>query len=246
MNTALKMLLTLGRGSNGANVVTYASKVLALTPIAYWQMTETSGTNAADSSGNGYNGTYRNTPTLAAIAGAGPTMGRAPLFGGTSNNDIYSAGFAGAFNKAELTVSLWIRNNGSWTTGQRFVSIRTDANNRILIYVSGTNTIQLFYRAGGASPVSQDMASLPNNTWMHIALTVSIANNQFKAYLNGTQVGSTQAVSGVWAGALGSTNCALGAEDNSGSSGFAGYLAQAAVFSSPLVQAGITVLATAL
>src|SRR4051812_1334419 len=42
----------------------YSSAVLALSPIAYYRLGESSGTTAADSSGNGLNGTYNGGVTL--------------------------------------------------------------------------------------------------------------------------------------------------------------------------------------
>jgi hypothetical protein len=47
---------------------TYDNAVLALGPLAYWKLDETSGTTAVDSSGNGNNGTYSSTGVT--LAGA--------------------------------------------------------------------------------------------------------------------------------------------------------------------------------
>ena len=52
-----------------AFAATYASTVLADSPVAYWRLSETSGTSAADSSGNSHGGTYTST---------GVTYGAAP------------------------------------------------------------------------------------------------------------------------------------------------------------------------
>jgi hypothetical protein len=49
----------------------YASTVLAKGPVGYWRLGEAARPSAADSSGNGRDGTYRATPTfgqLGAIA----------------------------------------------------------------------------------------------------------------------------------------------------------------------------------
>lgn len=43
---------------------TYDNAILALSPSAYWKLNETSGTTAADSSGNGQTGTYSSGVTL--------------------------------------------------------------------------------------------------------------------------------------------------------------------------------------
>lgn len=55
--------------------VTYASKMLFYSPVAYWKLDETSGTNAADSSGNGRNGTYNGVTLNATTAPDGSPAG---------------------------------------------------------------------------------------------------------------------------------------------------------------------------
>jgi hypothetical protein len=57
-----------------------ADAILALSPIGYWKLNETSGTTAADLSGNGYDGTYTGTYTLADVAG--PAGGSFVTLGG--------------------------------------------------------------------------------------------------------------------------------------------------------------------
>ena len=46
--------------------MSYSSEVLTDSPLLYWRFEETSGTSAADSSGNGKTGTYVSSPTLGA------------------------------------------------------------------------------------------------------------------------------------------------------------------------------------
>lgn len=48
-----------------SNPTLYPNTVLALSPLAYWRFSETSGVNAADSSGNGRTATYWGGPNLA-------------------------------------------------------------------------------------------------------------------------------------------------------------------------------------
>ena len=58
------MLMT--RMLSGAQGLTYAQTVLQDKPVAFWQLNDTSGTVALDSSGNGYSATYEGSPTLGA------------------------------------------------------------------------------------------------------------------------------------------------------------------------------------
>ena len=48
--------------------MTYASEVLADTPLAYYRLGEASGTTLVDSSGNARDGTYAGSPTLGAAS----------------------------------------------------------------------------------------------------------------------------------------------------------------------------------
>ena len=57
----------------GGGGPSYSSSVLADSPLAYWRLGESSGSTAADASGNGRTGSYLNTPTLG--AGGALTLG---------------------------------------------------------------------------------------------------------------------------------------------------------------------------
>lgn len=63
MNFGITASSYVGTGGNGGNSA-YANEVLADNPLLYWRLGEASGTVAADSSGNGRNGTYVNSPIL--------------------------------------------------------------------------------------------------------------------------------------------------------------------------------------
>lgn len=76
-----------GRSGLGA----YATAVLAIPNcIAYWPLTETTGASANDLTGHGCTGTATNV-TWADTAGAGVSMGSAPLFGATSYISLLAA-----------------------------------------------------------------------------------------------------------------------------------------------------------
>lgn len=83
--------------------------VMALSPIGYWKLDETTGTTAIDSSGNGRNGTYAGTHTLAARDGYATFAGGSVTI---PDDDVFSVAVSG-----ELTV---------------FACFRLDANNNVL------------------------------------------------------------------------------------------------------------------
>ena len=80
------------------NYVTYTGKIQALGPIAYWPLSEASGTTIVDASGNARNGAY--TAVTLGQAGIGDGRTSASFDGSTSFGDLYSASLAGAFNGA--------------------------------------------------------------------------------------------------------------------------------------------------
>jgi hypothetical protein len=94
---------------NGATIPAYNRNTLATSPLAYWPLTDTSGTPAVNASTGGatYNGTYTNGPVLADVAGPGASMGRAPL-SSTALNDFVqlpATALNSAWNPAEFTIA---------------------------------------------------------------------------------------------------------------------------------------------
>jgi len=69
----------------------YSVAVAADSPIAWWRLGESSGTNAADSSGNSRDGTYAGTPTLGA-PGYTRDGNTAVTFNGTTDCQLSGAG----------------------------------------------------------------------------------------------------------------------------------------------------------
>lgn len=190
-------LLTLFGGNS------YADKVMGYSPIAYWPLTETSGTTAVCQVNPAQNGTYIG-PTLA--NGTAPDGSPCPLFDGANDRvDAFTATLAAAFNGAEFTITAWARvlNVGVWTDGDfRYIVYPfADANNRIRMRKSVDNTITDGAVSGG---VTKEVAQggLTETGWMHVALTNSEAADELKHYYNGAQSGATQTLLGNWAGAL--------------------------------------------
>jgi hypothetical protein len=89
-------------GASGPKGSAYAAEVLADSPIAYWRMDETSGTTMVDSSGNGRDGTYSNTPTLGATS-------LLPANGGTA------VGFNGSDEYATVAHNSALNGSGAFT-----------------------------------------------------------------------------------------------------------------------------------
>ena len=229
----------------------YINKVLGIASgnlIAYWPGNETSGTNADNAEGTAArDGTYSGV-TLDAITGpAGLPTGQ---WDGTNDVlDIYSTSLRDAFNDAEGTAMVWAKVSGAgvWTdsTNRYLLNLRTDSNNQVqFLKLTSNNDIFIRYEAGGVQETVTDSSLAGTLDWFHLAITWSVAADEMKAYINGSQVGSTQTVLGTWVGNLSSTETVIGAANTTPGSVWDGYLAHPAIWTTPLTGAQILDLAT--
>jgi hypothetical protein len=224
----------------------YADRVLATRRanlIGYWPLWEPSGVVATDISGNGRNGAHTGVTLGQPGIGDGRTC---PLYDSTTDyTNIYSAGLAGAFNSAEGTIAIWAKiPAGVWVDGQTRVlmGLRVDANNLVLITrTSVNNQLLMRYTAGGT--ISGNTVSFSSLSWFHAAITWSKSADQMIRYINGAQTGTISNGLGVWAGALSSTQCNIGALNTTTAQVLNGYLAHAALWTAALTPAEIAALA---
>ena len=108
IGTALVTLAALAAcgDSTGPGSKTYSQAVRADVPAVYWRFEETSGTVAADSSGNGRNGAYVGNPTLGAALSS--PLGRAITLSHTSG-DAVAQGAAPWARFSAFTLEAWIK-----------------------------------------------------------------------------------------------------------------------------------------
>lgn len=219
----------------------YTGKIDALGPIAHWPLAESSGSIAADSSGNGRNGTYTNVALGAAGIGDGRT---AATFVPASSPRVavHSASLASAFNGAAGTLMIWaqVRAASVWGDGaaRYMAQILADSSNQIYMRKNaGANSMQFVYVAGGVTEAV--IATYSGVGWTHFAITWDKVANEVKAYTNGAQTLTTQGTLGTWAGTPVALNTVLGAISTAGSSAWDGTLAHAAVFDRALTLAQI-------
>jgi len=199
--------------TGGGGAVTYASRVLALSPIAYWPLYEASGTTAACLVNSAQNGTY-NSDVSGWPPGTGIGDGNtAPFFDGTNDLvNIYSATLAGVFNGAEGSIHAWMKvaNAGAWTDGSnRTITYPyADAANYIRIIKSSVdNTLYWRYEAGDV--IETSVGTCSDTGWITNAITWSKTADEVRTYINGTPE-DTLTTLGVWAGSLVSSHVAIG------------------------------------
>lgn len=208
----------------------YAARVMSTAPsnlLAYWRLNESLGAVAHDFAGNDHNGTVTGATWGADGIQDGQT---AASFDGI--NDLISvdpSALSGVFNGAAGTLLMWGYRttwgaSGIWAG--RFVG--ADYGHQVKIYDNNVNGPTFQYRTNGVQKIVKSGAVPPANSWQCLAMTWDAAADQFKGYVNGAQVGTTQTGLGVWAGPL--TIATLGYADGY----WAGRLAHVALWDTPL------------
>lgn len=227
-----------------AIVGSYFERVKATRPsslIGYWPLDETSGATAIDYSG----ATDRNgTNSGATVAQVGIGDGRTCYtFDGVNDYiNIFTPSLQSVFNGAIGMFEIWVQYAGSWTDGvaRRFVSLRSDASNRILIgKAAGSNQLQAQHIAGGTT-VTITKTSFNPTAWVHVVLIWDRPNNLLQL-LTRIQGQSPQRVTatglGTWVGSLTSTVTTIGAGDTAGNNPWHGGIQHPALWSDALTTA---------
>lgn len=167
-----------------ANDEVHPGDSLAQNLYAQWDMDEASGSNIADSSGNGYDVTAVNTTVVGGISGNARSLNR-----GTSDYMYAAAGFDDFTNG--FTISAWVypTSVGGW---ERIIDFAngSPSNNILLARQSSTSNL-VFEVYNGTSSGGQINASgaIQQNAWQHFVATVDGLGNA-AIYKNGSLVAS--------------------------------------------------------
>lgn len=227
----------------------YTDNVRAITAaplLEYYPLADASGSTAVDESGNGRNGTYGGGVTLG-VTGIGD--GRTAASFSTGNVNIYTAGFAGAFNGQEFASSIWLKVSGAgvWTDGtvRRALSLRTTGSDLCIIARDVTNnslTITYTATSGGSVTKALTLTGLSTTDWFHLGVIISKSGDYARAYYNGVQAILTQTGLGTFTGSLSTTLTTLAAGSTSNVTPWSGAAAHAAIFGSGLTSADMAIL----
>jgi concanavalin A-like lectin/glucanase superfamily protein len=147
--------------------------------IAFYKFDETSGTSAADSSGNNHTATLAGGATF----GAGLQNNAVTLSG---NNQYVSLPTGIVNGLSTISITAWVKLTMSpqWN---RIFDFGNDTSTYMFLTANSGSTLRFSITTGGATMEQQmNATSLPTGTWEHVALTLS--GGMGVLYVQGAQV----------------------------------------------------------
>ncbi len=172
-------------------------------PVAHWAFDDGFGTTAADSSGNGYDG------SVDAALWTNGMIGGALYLDGTGSVDLPAAAFGSISN--QVSISFWARGDAAVPDNSAFYA--TASGKRALnVHLPYGSTV--YWDAGGAAGaagydrISKTAAdSALEEAWNHWVFTKNAASGSMKIYRNGSLwhsgTGHTISMNGINAGYIG-------------------------------------------
>ncbi len=221
----------------------FSAQTLALQPVGYWRLGESSGTTAINLGSLATPGTYVGNPTLGAAGALAGDADSAVDFNGVNQQvnvgtmDVSGTG---------LTLLGWFSADDFGTADQRIISkaLSTGANAEqdhswmlSTVQISGEHVLRFRVDAGGTTDtLIASSGSLVAGRWYFAAATYDDATGVMNLFLNGTAVGSKVHSSGGAVGVDPTRAVVIGANPN-GYGFFDGRIDDVAVFDQALTQA---------
>jgi hypothetical protein len=182
--------------------MSYASEVLADSPVLYWRLGDAAGsTTAADSSGNSRPGTTGGgaaNPTFG-VAGAIADLDTAASFARASGQFVQRPNETALQITGNITCEAWINFGGTLPAAGFYPLMTKNLNSNetyaIDIRNDGANIFVRWHIQTGAFVNQANSFAWAINTWYHIVCTYDGAN--MKTYLNGSQLGTNTAQTGA-------------------------------------------------
>ena len=222
--------------------MSYESVVLADGPIFLWLLNETSGTTAADATGNGNTGTYSGGYTQGA---AGPAFQPTATKLDGSSGLVYEA--APGTSPSTFSAECWFKSTGNSIPLAGFSNSQTGGSGSSYdrcLYLDSSGQVGFYVWAGGSGGYFATSSSAYNDgNWHHVVAT--FGSSVQKLYVDGVLVATTAAgapggsYSGYWlAGSVGGTDF-VSVVDLS-SAFFSGTMGDFAVYPTVLSQTQVT------
>jgi hypothetical protein len=204
----------------------YSTLVLASSPIFYWQLGDTSGTTAQDSTANNRDGTYQNTPSLnvESLLKGEPTIGAVRLDG---SNDYISTADNAAYDVATLTVEFVMKTTSNAAAERIIERDDTDPNRCWVVYTtSGTLNFRIYI--GGVAKNLLTNIKVNDGLPHHVACTYDGA--YMRVFIDGAQIAKQ-----AQTGSIDSVNSGINVGSFRGASNFfTGTIARVAVYGAAL------------
>lgn len=161
----------------------YYLTVIADAPLAYWRLSEQSGTTVVDASGNNVNGTYVNSPTLkqAGIPGAvGNNAAKFDPANGIIAGQQQYAHFGDVLplTGTKLSIEFWLRALTTVATAAFAPYIaRGDVTWRVnTTNTTGVDTLQFAVGSGSTPSVSATGLGFSDGNWHHVVCVYDQTN----------------------------------------------------------------------
>ena len=212
--------------TSGPNPAGYSSTVLGYSPLAYWKLDESSGTTAADSSGNGLSSTY----TGVTLGSGGPMPPSTSA--GFDGTDDYVDRAVVTTQTTNITLEGWAYWDG---THNAFVvyngNSASDGYGIVISNGAGGDGNQIHIQEGGNTYSAIGSAgTMPVDQWTFLAATRSSAG-VWTVYVNGV---ATATGTGVAPNTPTSGGTSIGAKYDGTLRLFGGRIAQVAIFNTAL------------
>lgn len=184
----------IGTGATGSTDAWYGTDIIVAPttskPIAEYGFNETTGSTAADTSGNGHDLTL---------------LSSANLNVGATGNGLHQVGGGGSYrisntapwlNTSKRSMMFWGRrgSEGADTLSQSVYQLDGTGNITFGINISDGTNVVFSVRQGGAQ-VTLTAAEVSIGTWVHYALTYDLQT--IRAYINGVEVASQAATGAI-------------------------------------------------
>ena len=235
------LIIIIVLGTVSASAISYSNVVLGLDPVGYWQLNETNGTIAFDSSGHQNNGVYQSAVTLGVSGVPNPPFvgfsnSPAASFSGLSSVNSYVSLTNVPINSATVTITEWIYPTNSsavgttfWNAGQNAGFSQAYDDNAALGYN---------WHGGDANQWTYTAFTPPRSQWSFVALVITPTNAVF--YIGNTNGLSTLINNDGNSAVNFTTGTTIGGPDDGSHTGLNGSLSDVAVFNYSLTPAQIT------
>jgi hypothetical protein len=203
--------------------------------IGYWRFTPTT---QANSSVNGYTGTFEGDAALGA-SGTGPTLAddpaNEPVVLDGSNNTFVDTDLVGGIDQAGSMVGWFNLDSLPSTAGHIFtIAGESQEGNDFDLQINTDNTLNFYTNGGGSVQDPTAFTSASFGQWVFVGATFSSGGNA-TLYLNGVQVAQT----GAGGHGNGTGTFAIGESDVFTGRFFNGALDEIAVYNTELTAAQV-------